>query len=90
MLILLPNELNGIYQLDEKINTVDLEDFLWNLNSDDDVEVQLPRFNMKEQIDLKDTLKKVRRLFIRTYTNSTHRLSVLLSLQSNDKQHTIQ
>ena len=90
MLILLPNELNGIHQLDEKISTVDLEDFLWTLDSLYDVEVQLPRFNMKEQIDLKDTLKKVRRLFIRTYTNSTHRLSVLLSLQSNDKQHTIQ
>ena len=59
MLILLPNEMDGIYQLDKKINTVNLDDFTWTLDSENDVEVQLPRFNMMEQINLKDTLTKV-------------------------------
>ena len=58
MLILLPNEVDGIRHLDEKIDTVDFEQLSWSLESEYDVEVQLPRFKMEEELDLKDTLTK--------------------------------
>ena len=59
MLILLPYEMDGIHQLDEQVNTIDFASLSWNLESDDDVEVQLPRFKMEEKIDLKNVLEKV-------------------------------
>ena len=59
MLILLPNEMDGIHQLDAQVNTIDFASLSWNLESDDDVEVQLPRFKMEEKIDLKNVLEKV-------------------------------
>ena len=59
MLILLPNDADGIQELDARINgSLDLGELMWSLESDYDVEVQLPRFKMEQQLDLKDTLKK--------------------------------
>ncbi|XP_043246263.1 leukocyte elastase inhibitor-like [Amphibalanus amphitrite] len=59
MLIVLPNEMDGIHLLDAEIHKANMEDLIWSLDSSEEVEVQLPRFKMEEKIDLKETLKKM-------------------------------
>lgn len=59
MMILLPNERDGIQALEEKLAEKTLLDLSWNTAADEEVEVQLPRFKMEERINLKAVLQEM-------------------------------
>lgn len=58
MYIILPNDRNGINQLEEKLSTIDITDVtkgLWNSLAD----VAIPKFKIEQKLDLKDALIKL-------------------------------
>lgn len=58
MLILLPNERDGLAKLEENLQNVDVVDLLSRMRRQE-VEVFLPRFKVEFDLDLTDTLKKL-------------------------------
>ncbi|XP_037081441.1 leukocyte elastase inhibitor A-like [Pollicipes pollicipes] len=59
MLILLPNELNGIYELEALVDHATLVTARAHLSARVEVHVQLPKFNMEAEIDLSVILKEM-------------------------------
>uniref|UniRef100_A0A0K8V0L8 Leukocyte elastase inhibitor A n=1 Tax=Bactrocera latifrons TaxID=174628 RepID=A0A0K8V0L8_BACLA len=59
MLVLLPNEREGLKTLAEKLKSVNLVDLAGNLEANEDVVVQLPKFKVEYEVELTETLKKV-------------------------------
>jgi serpin B len=62
MFIILPNEKNGIGNLEKKLATMNLTDISKNMWSTE-VNLALPKFKIEETIDLKDALTKVCNFF---------------------------
>ncbi|XP_061394172.1 serine protease inhibitor 42Dd [Musca vetustissima] len=58
MLIILPNKVDGLAKLEEKLKGVDLNEISSKLETED-VDVMLPRFRIEFDIDLKEPLKKM-------------------------------
>lgn len=58
MLILLPNERNGLPKLEENLQNIDIPDLLTKMYSQE-VEVFLPKFKIEFDLDLKETLEKL-------------------------------
>lgn len=58
MLIILPNSKTGLSALESKLKTVNFEDISKNLYSQE-VNVELPKFKIETELDLKDTLSAV-------------------------------
>jgi serpin B len=58
MFIILPNEKNGIGNLEKKLATMNLTDISKNMWSTE-VNLALPKFKIEETIDLKDALTKL-------------------------------
>ncbi|XP_062544732.1 serine protease inhibitor 42Dd-like isoform X4 [Armigeres subalbatus] len=58
MLILLPNERNGLSKLEENLQNIDIPDLLTKMYSQE-VEVFLPKFKIEFTLDLKETLEKL-------------------------------
>ncbi|XP_039957783.1 serine protease inhibitor 42Dd [Bactrocera neohumeralis] len=59
MLVLLPNEREGLKTLAEKLKSVNLVDLAGNLEANEDVVVQLPKFKVEYEVELTETLKKL-------------------------------
>lgn len=60
MLVLLPNEREGLKSLAEKLKTVNLVDLVGNLDANEDVLVKLPKFKVEFEVELTEILKKVK------------------------------
>jgi serpin B len=58
MVILLPNEIDGLAALEQKLPELDLKEILHRMRREE-VEVSLPKFKLEKFIDLNDALKKV-------------------------------
>lgn len=58
MLILLPNERDGLPQLEEKLQSINLAELMTKMYSQE-VEVSLPKFKIEFDLDLKETLEKL-------------------------------
>lgn len=59
MMVLLPNKRDGLQALEAHLKNNTLSDLSWRTSADDPVEVQLPRFKMEEDINLKVVLSAV-------------------------------
>nr|XP_014089238.1 serine protease inhibitor 42Dd [Bactrocera oleae]XP_014089240.1 serine protease inhibitor 42Dd [Bactrocera oleae] len=59
MLVLLPNEREGLKTLAEKLKSVNLVDLAGDLGADEDVVVQFPKFKVEFEVELTETLKKL-------------------------------
>ncbi|XP_036333074.1 serine protease inhibitor 42Dd [Rhagoletis pomonella] len=59
MLVLLPNEREGLKSLAEKLKSVNLVDLAGNLDYSEDVVVQFPKFKVEFEVELTETLKKL-------------------------------
>lgn len=58
LLLVLPNKLDGLNQLEAKLVHTDLESLLKDLSLAK-VDVTIPKFKLEYDIDLKDSLKSV-------------------------------
>lgn len=58
MLIILPNERDGLSKLEEKLQSVNIADLTSKMYSQE-VEVALPKFKIEFDLDLKETLEKL-------------------------------
>jgi serine protease inhibitor len=58
MFIILPNAIDGISELEDKLATVDLSKILKNLPVKE-VRVSIPKFKLEETTDFNDILKQV-------------------------------
>lgn len=63
LLIILPNQRNGIQGLESKLSSVDITSLTSGMYSAE-VNVALPKFKIESKIDLKDALKEVRKSYI--------------------------
>ncbi|XP_011187959.1 serine protease inhibitor 42Dd [Zeugodacus cucurbitae] len=59
MLVLLPNEREGLKTLAEKLKSVNLVDLAGNIDANEDVVVKLPKFKVEFEVELTETLKKL-------------------------------
>lgn len=58
MLIVLPDEINGLQEVEQKMSEMSLDD-IRRRGSQVEVELYLPKFKIESTIDLKDTLTEV-------------------------------
>ncbi|KAL7735951.1 hypothetical protein ACLKA6_002385 [Drosophila palustris] len=56
LLIILPNETTGLFDLERKLNTAELGDIESRMTMED-VEIAMPRFSLEFDLDLKETLQ---------------------------------
>ncbi|XP_053965659.1 serine protease inhibitor 42Dd [Anastrepha ludens] len=59
MLVLLPNEREGLKSLAEKLKSVNLVDLAANLDDGDNIVVKFPKFKVEFEVELTETLKKL-------------------------------
>ena len=59
MIIILPNQIEGLKELEEKIAKADLREDVFFKMLTSDADVTLPKFKIETKIDLKDILIKV-------------------------------
>lgn len=63
MMIILPNEINGLAEVEKKLQGTSIMDIL-NQGHEREVELYLPKFKIESKIELNDPLSKVSQLNI--------------------------
>ncbi|XP_037509446.1 serine protease inhibitor-like [Rhipicephalus sanguineus] len=59
LILFIPTVMDGLEELERRLNVANVSDALSNLREVDDVEITLPLFRAKQVIDLKDTLSSL-------------------------------
>ena len=68
MVIILPNEINGLPMVEKELQGMSIADIL-KQGYKDEVNLHLPKFKIETKIDLKSILKKVYRIILQLHKN---------------------
>ncbi|XP_076671483.1 serine protease inhibitor 3/4 isoform X12 [Andrena cerasifolii] len=78
MVIILPNEINGLPMVEKKLQGMSIADIL-KQGYEREVQLQLPKFKIEKKIDLNSVLEKVYHIILQLHKNYIH-LILLISV----------